>query len=89
MEKKQIDWINNLRFISVLAVITVHTVAPYVGDYNCNLDHPSWWHIGNIIDSTVRFCVPVFLMISGMNRLNSIKQTTIRIPILSLRVKFK
>ncbi len=62
MEKKNIEWIDNLRVLSALAVITVHVSAPYVSCYTCN---HNWWQIGNILDSIVRFCVPIFLMISG------------------------
>ncbi|MCM1337227.1 MAG: acyltransferase family protein [Candidatus Amulumruptor caecigallinarius] len=40
------------------------------------------WHMGNVFDSCVRFCVPVFVMISGalfLPRDNSMKRYVVRI----------
>jgi surface polysaccharide O-acyltransferase-like enzyme len=62
MEKKNIAWIDNLRVISVLAVMIIHIVPGYVYAF----EKHSWWHAGNVFDSLCRFCVPVFIMISGV-----------------------
>jgi surface polysaccharide O-acyltransferase-like enzyme len=62
MEKKNIDWIDSLRVICVLAVITIHSL-PY---YLSSMDNLSKWHTANALNSLSRFCVPVFIMISGL-----------------------
>jgi surface polysaccharide O-acyltransferase-like enzyme len=52
-----------LRMIATIAVITVHVSTPVVKMvFGVNMGY--WW-IGNVVDSTVRFCVPAFLMLSG------------------------
>lgn len=52
-----------LRALSTIAVIVLHVVTILVHDFG---KIPStWWWLGNSIDSLVRFCVPVFLMMSG------------------------
>lgn len=62
-QERTIGWIDSLRALSVIAVILVHVSTPVVKMiYGVNM---SYWWIGNIIDSSIRFCVPVFLMISG------------------------
>lgn len=55
-------WIDKSRVIATFAVVFLH-VAAYVV-VGSNLGSQSWW-FGNIYDSFVRWCVPVFVMISG------------------------
>jgi surface polysaccharide O-acyltransferase-like enzyme len=56
-------YLSNLRILGTFCVILLHIVAKYVLLYN---DLPSnLWNSANFIDAAVRFCVPVFLMISG------------------------
>src|ERR1700743_565095 len=60
------DWVDSLRAIAVIAVIGVHVVAPALSA-KTNLQNTSttgWW-IANVYDSLFRFCVPIFVMITG------------------------
>lgn len=61
MDSKRIYYLDILRIIACLAVILIHTSAPFavqqVGSFN-------YW-VGHSIDSIFRFGVPVFVMISG------------------------
>ncbi|MCP2037680.1 acyltransferase family protein [Chryseobacterium sp. HSC-36S06] len=64
MKKDNIYWIDSLRVFATIAVIVLHVAAPIVYQFG-SISGTVWW-IGNIIDSSVRFCVPIFLMISGV-----------------------
>jgi len=55
-------WLYNSRIIAIFAVVVLHTSAHIVTGSNVGSGY--WW-IGNIYDSSVRWCVPVFVMISG------------------------
>ncbi len=63
MKNENLDFINSLRVLATFSVIFLHVAANILYQYGTisNLD---WWS-GNIYDSSVRFCVPIFLMISG------------------------
>lgn len=57
------EYISNLRVLATFSVILLHTAADFVllfGEIPENL-----WNIANLFDSISRFCVPVFVMISG------------------------
>jgi surface polysaccharide O-acyltransferase-like enzyme len=58
-ERKQ--WISNLRVIATVSVIILHVAVPIVRNFSIT----SQWWIGNIYDGFVRYCVPVFVMITG------------------------
>lgn len=61
-------WLDNLRAIATISVICLHVSAPVVQKFK---EIPLLtWQIGNLFDSAVRFCVPVFFMISGALILN-------------------
>jgi len=60
---KKLLWVDNLRAFATFAVILLHVSAPILYKYG-SISNFSWW-IGNIYDSSVRFCVPIFLMLSG------------------------
>lgn len=64
METKQnLLWISYLRVFSTIAVIFLHTSSPLVSRYDTlNL---SYWTIANFYEAISRFCVPVFVMMSG------------------------
>ena len=56
-------YLSYLRIISTFAVVILHVVAFYVLKFE---EFPfKTWNIAHLIDSCIRFCVPVFLMISG------------------------
>jgi surface polysaccharide O-acyltransferase-like enzyme len=58
-----IQWLDTLRALATLGVIVIHISSPLVNmTYGRNLNY--WW-IGNVVDSAVRFAVPLFLMLSG------------------------
>lgn len=67
MEKKKY-WPDYLRAIATISVIWLHVSAPIL--YKFGEIPFSIWQIGNIYDSIVRFCVPIFFMISGALLLN-------------------
>lgn len=47
----------------MLGVILIHVTSPLV-NMTWSKNMPYWW-IGNVVDSAVRFAVPMFLMLSG------------------------
>jgi surface polysaccharide O-acyltransferase-like enzyme len=60
---KKIQWLDTLRALAMFGVITIHVSTPLVKMmYGKNMEY--WW-IGNLVDSAVRFSVPLFLMLSG------------------------
>ena len=58
-----IQHLDSLRTLAVLGVIVIHVSSPLV-NMTWGKNMPYWW-IGNVVDSAVRFAVPVFLMLSG------------------------
>ncbi|MEH1970873.1 acyltransferase [Nostoc sp.] len=62
LKDSKIIWLENSRIIAIFAVVFLH-VAGKVVDHN-SIGSEYWW-IGNIYESMVRWCVPVFVMISG------------------------
>lgn len=64
---KNIQYLDTLRALALLGVITIHVTTPILKMmYGVNMEY--WW-IGNIIDSTVRFVIAIFLMLSGSTML--------------------
>lgn len=55
-------WVHNSRIIAVFAVIAIHVTASVIMENHIGTN--SWW-VGSIYNSTVRWAVPVFVMISG------------------------
>ena len=63
-ERKQ--WINNLRVLATFCVIFLHASSPLLDHAVFTQDSVGLpWLIGNLYEGSVRFCVPVFLMLSG------------------------
>jgi surface polysaccharide O-acyltransferase-like enzyme len=62
-KENNFEWIDNLRVIATLAVIVIHVAANAVSSYNF-FGTSIWWS-ANIVDGALRFCVPIFVMISG------------------------
>lgn len=65
---KKLEWMDNMRAIATISVIIVHVVYGVVSQNFQHNNMPYFW-IGNIIDSALRFCVPIFLMLSGASLL--------------------
>lgn len=63
MNHQDTQWINTARAVAVVAVIFLHITVPLVNQFDGA--SASWW-AANIINGSARFCVPVFLMISGV-----------------------
>ncbi|GAB3213168.1 acyltransferase [Marinactinospora thermotolerans] len=57
-------WLDITRVLAMLAVIVVHAFAPIVTTRYTDYGTATWW-AANAADSLVRWCVPVFIMISG------------------------
>ena len=62
------EWISLLRVIATIAVVILHVASPILNQYNDIMI--SYWHVGNVYDSMVRFSVPLFFMVSGVLLLN-------------------
>lgn len=62
MKEKQI-WLDALRVISTISVVILHVSSAVLYKYGTVSN--SIWNTANIYDGMVRFCVPVFFMISG------------------------
>ena len=60
---ENLEWINSLRVLATFSVIFLHVTASILYQYG-SISTFDWW-VGNVYDSFVRFCVPIFLMISG------------------------
>ena len=58
-----LDWVDGTRSLAALAVVLLHAAAPAVTDHSL-LGESAWW-IANVLDSATRWCVPVFVMLSG------------------------
>ena len=54
------DW---LRVLATIAVVTIHVSAGYVSVLDAN--NASRWMAGNLFESISRASVPIFVMISG------------------------
>lgn len=57
-------WLDMARVLAIVAVVLVHVIAPVVTGRWANEGSAAWW-TANVIDSALRWCVPVFVMISG------------------------
>lgn len=56
-------WIDYLKVIAAFAVIAIHISSPYYKEVD-PMNAPEWW-LANIMNAFSRFCVPMFVMISG------------------------
>ncbi|GAB6058310.1 acyltransferase family protein [Desulfonatronum parangueonense] len=54
-------WVDVLKLLAIFGVILLHAAAPYLVPFE---DSAAWW-TGNAYDSFVRWCVPLFVMVSG------------------------
>jgi surface polysaccharide O-acyltransferase-like enzyme len=60
---QNIDWISNLKLISLYAVIILHCSSPLLMGYG-RVPMADWWQ-ADFLNALVRFAVPVFVMITG------------------------
>lgn len=67
--KENLAWADNLRVASTIGVIAVHASASFPPLFG-QIPQTIWW-TGNILDCLARFCVPVFIMLSGVLLLRS------------------
>lgn len=56
------NWINSARLIAIFAVVLLHVAVAAITE--TAFGSQAWW-IGNLYDSAVRWCVPIFVMLSG------------------------
>lgn len=64
-------WIYNSRIAATFAVVVLHVAA---GVVRGNVIGSEYWWIGNVYESMVRWCVPVFVAISGVLLLDPSKK---------------
>ncbi|WP_449373485.1 acyltransferase [Arthrobacter psychrolactophilus] len=73
--RQRIEYFDVLRAIAIIAVVVLHTAASRW--YTLPPSSTSWQAL-NIYDSMVRFCVPIFFMISGALFLQPERNITVR-----------
>jgi surface polysaccharide O-acyltransferase-like enzyme len=62
-KNENIDWINNLRLVALYAVIVLHCTSLLLMQYGKVSMND--WLVADFLNATVRFAVPVFVMITG------------------------
>lgn len=68
IKSANIQYLDTLRALAAIGVITLHVSTPVLKMmYGVNMEY--WW-IGNSIDSSVRFVIALFLMLSGATMLH-------------------
>ncbi len=60
-----------------MAVVFLHVAAPPM--YQFNSITRSWWWIADVVDSSVRWAVPIFLMLSGMLLLDTKRDESVKL----------
>ncbi len=63
MDKPKIIFLDYIRALATLAVILIHVVGGILPRFG-KISPADWW-LGNSLDSASRFCVPIFVMLSG------------------------
>lgn len=74
--KIHLIWPDLLKVLAIYAVIVIHSAAPYLTRYEA-LGLHDWW-AGNIYDSAARWCIPVFVMLSGFFLIEKYREETFR-----------
>jgi len=62
--KQHIIWLDQLRALATVSVIILHISSPILFTFEKSSNLQDWWS-GNFFNSITRFCVPVFLMLTG------------------------
>ena len=57
-------WLDLARVMAIGAVVLVHVLAQAVNGTVVDEGTPSWW-LANLLNAASRWCVPVFIMVSG------------------------
>lgn len=65
--KERSEWIDFAKFFSIFAVVILHSAASVLSHSEFNTY--DWW-VANVIDASVRWAVPVFVMITGVLLIN-------------------
>ncbi|MDI3322360.1 acyltransferase [Pinibacter soli] len=60
---KRLLFADSLRVLATISVILIHVSGPILYKYG-HISNSTWW-MGNIFDSSARFGVPIFLMLTG------------------------
>lgn len=58
---ERLRWADSLKLAAICGVIVLHVSAPALVPFQ---ETPRWW-VGNLYDSLTRWCVPLFVMVSG------------------------
>ncbi len=64
-------WLNNSKILAIYAVVIIHVAAETVSGNDVGTGY--WW-VGNFYESIARWCVPLFVMISGALLLDPAKK---------------
>jgi surface polysaccharide O-acyltransferase-like enzyme len=62
-QQEKLTWVNNLRGLSIIMIVVSHSVNRWLPLYD-TLNGFDWWFL-NLAAALNRFCVPIFLMVSG------------------------
>jgi surface polysaccharide O-acyltransferase-like enzyme len=82
-ENEHLLWPDLIKILSIYAVILVHSAAPLLIQYQ-ELGETLWW-MGNLYDSAARWCIPLFIMLSGTFVIDKARKN----PRLFLRQRFR
>ena len=71
-EQGRVVYLDALRFLATISVITLHVSCIFLRDNTLG------WYVGIIYDALSRWCVPIFVMISGALFIHSTKQISVK-----------
>lgn len=74
MNKERILYLDVLRWIATIAVIMLHVSGNFLVEYNSSVG----WYSSVVYSSFTRWCVPIFVMISGALFLNEDTKLSIK-----------
>lgn len=70
-------WLDLVRVVAIVAVVGIHALAPVIGTGTAERGSVTWWST-NVVNASLRWCVPVFVMVSGALLLDPAKAMTTR-----------
>lgn len=72
---RRYDYMDWLRVLSIFVVVGIHVVSKIINSTTTD----DWiWHFANVFDAGLRWCVPVFFMLSGALLLTRDKEESVR-----------